>query len=88
MSKFEFTLFLSGIHEMTEEAAEALFVAGCDDASPAGCDGAAWVTFHREAGSLDAAIRSAVVDVQKAGFQVERLEIERNGLDELLEVAT
>ena len=88
MSKFEFTLILGSLTEITQDAANALYEAGCDDASPASCDGAVWVTFHREAHSLDAAIRSAVSDVQKAGFHVARLEIEGAAIDELLQVAT
>jgi hypothetical protein len=88
MTKFEFTLFLGGLTEITDDAANALFEAGCNDASPASCDGVVWITFHREADTLDAAVRSAMADVQKAGFEVERLEIERGALDELLAVAT
>jgi len=88
MTKFEFTLFLGGLSEITDEAANALYEAGCDDGSPASCDGVVWVTFHREAGSLDAAVRSAMADVRKAGFEVERMEIERGALDELLAVTT
>jgi hypothetical protein len=88
MKRHEFTLFLSGLTEITADAANALFEAGCDDASPASCDGVVWIAFHREADSLDAAIRSAMADVQKAGFHVERLEIERGALDELVAVPT
>jgi len=88
MTKFEFTLVLSGLTEITDAAANALFEAGCDDASPASSDGVVWITFHREANSLDAAIRSAMADVQQAGFPVERLEIERNALKELVEIVT
>ena len=88
MHKFEFTVFLKGLTEITEDAANALYEAGCDDASPASCDGMVWVTFHRKADSLDTAIRSAVSDVQKAGFHVARLEIEGAAIDELLQVAT
>lgn len=88
MTKFEFTLFLGGLSEITDDAANALYEAGCDDGSPASCDGAVWVTFHRQADSLDDAIRSAVADVQKTGLQIERLEIGGRALDELLEVAS
>jgi hypothetical protein len=88
VTKFEFTLFLGGLTEITDDAANALYEAGCDDGSPASCDGAVWVTFHRQSDCLDDAIRSAVGDVQKAGFQIERLEIEGRALDELLEVAS
>lgn len=84
MNKFEFTLFLGDLAEISDEAANALYEAGCDDASPASCDGMVWMTFHREANDLDAAIRSAMSDVRKAGYRVERLEIGRDALDELV----
>jgi uncharacterized protein (DUF433 family) len=75
MTRYEFTVFLAGLTEITEEAADALFEAGCDDGSPASCDGAVWSTFHREASSLQDAISSAVADTQKAGYRVERVEV-------------
>jgi hypothetical protein len=58
--------------------AEALFEAGCDDGTPCSSDGLAWIGFHREAESLESAIRSAVADGQKAGVTVARVQIERN----------
>ena len=83
MTKYEFTVYLAGLTEITEEAANALFEAGCDDASPASRDGQVWSTFHREAESLEDAIRSAVGDVHKAGFQVERVELDTEAIAEL-----
>jgi hypothetical protein len=87
MTKYEFTVFLAGLTEITEEAAEALYEAGCDDASPASCDGAVWSTFHREAPSLEHAIRSALADITKAGYQVERVEIGSEALHGLVDAA-
>lgn len=75
MKEHEFTVILSGISEITDEAANALFEAGCDDGSPGSCDGVVSVDFHRDAPSLEEAIQSAVSDVRKAGFRVERVEI-------------
>ena len=83
MTKYEFTVFLDGLTEITEEAANALFEAGCDDASPASRDGQVWSTFHRQAPSLEAAIRSAVRDVNKAGFQVHHVELGTDAVAEL-----
>ena len=40
------------------------------------------VSFHREALTLQEAIRSAVSDVRKAGVEVDRVEIESDELDE------
>jgi len=38
------------------------------------------VHFHREAGSLEEAIRSAIGDVRLTGFDVERVEMEPNAV--------
>lgn len=73
---YEFTVVLGGQDVMTADMAEALYVAGCDDGHPWSSEGAAAVTFDREADCLESAIRSAVADVQKAGFSVKRVEIE------------
>ena len=88
MTKYEFTVYLAGLAEITEEAASALFEAGCDDASPASRDGQVWSRFHRDASSLEDAIRSAVSDVNKAGFQVRRIELDTDAVAELLGVTS
>lgn len=76
MTKYEFTLILSGSPELTEEAAERLFEAGCDDGTPGTCNGVFSIDFHRQAPSLEEAIRSAIANVKSAGYEVERVEIE------------
>jgi hypothetical protein len=76
MAKYEFTLILSESPELTEELADELFEAGCDDATPGVCNGIFSIDFHREANSLEEAIRSAVKDVELTGQQVARVEIE------------
>lgn len=59
---------------MTEEIASALYEAGCDDGTPYSSAGVAAVGFTREAGSLEEAIRSAIADVQRAGYSVAAVE--------------
>jgi len=76
MQIYDFTLVLSAGIELTEELSEALFAAGCDDGSPGSCEGVVTIDFHREAETLEAAIRSAITDVQKAGCTVAKAEIE------------
>jgi hypothetical protein len=49
------------------ELVEALFEAGCDDGSVWSSGGYVQIGFSRESESLEAAIRSAVGDIQKAG---------------------
>jgi hypothetical protein len=73
--KHEFTLIIQGSPELTDELADALFEAGCDDGSPGSCDGIVSIDFHRNANSLVEAIRSAINDVRAAGLEVERVEM-------------
>lgn len=75
MHKYEFTLILAEALELTEELADALFAAGCDDGTPGTCHGVFSIDFHREAMSLEDAIRSAIEDVKTAGHEVTRVEI-------------
>ena len=75
---YEFRLILKEGTEITEELADELFEAGCDDGTPGTFCGMPYISFHREADSLESAIRSAVADVQKAGCVVERLQIEHD----------
>lgn len=76
MPKYDFTLVLKGSPELTEEFADALYAAGCDDGTPGTCNGVFVVDFHREAASLEEAIRSAIANVGSTGHDVERVEIE------------
>ncbi len=80
MNKYEFTLILSGSLELTEEIADVLFDAGCQDGTPGMCDGIFSIDFHREANSLEEAIRLAIVNVKSAGYNVERVEIEAEAM--------
>jgi hypothetical protein len=75
---YEFSLILKEGTEITEELADELFEAGCDDGTPGTHCGTPYVSFHREADSLESAIRSAVADVQKTGCVVERVQIEHD----------
>jgi hypothetical protein len=74
---FEVILAAAGT-DMTEELADRLFDAGCDDSTPGTFCGTPYISFHRDAESLESAIRSAVADVQKAGCVVERVQIEHD----------
>lgn len=74
MHNHAFTLILRGMREVTEEAANSLFEAGCDDGTFCARDGVAFVHFDREARTLDEAIRTAIEDVRTAGFDVDRVE--------------
>ena len=75
MRYFQFDVVLAGISEISDDLAEALFEAGCDDGTPCSSEGVAWIGFTREADSLESAIRSAVADVHKARGTVSRVQI-------------
>ena len=76
MKTYEFDVFLEGVLEITDEQGDALFAVGCDDGTPTCCDGQAWVHFDREAPSLEEAIRSAVAQIQSAGFRVSKVQLD------------
>ncbi len=80
MAKYEFTLILKGSHELTEEIADQLFAAGCEDGSPGTCKGELSIDFHRTANTLEDAIYSAIENVKAAGLDVDRVEIEAGAL--------
>lgn len=76
MKTYEFDIVLQGVTEVTEEQANDLFAAGCDDATPASSNGLAWIHFDRAAPSLEEAIHSAVTQVQSAGLGVSKVEMD------------
>ena len=76
MTKYEFTLILAGDVELTDDLADRLFAAGCDDGSPGMSGGTVSVDFHRESDSLETAIRSAIAQINASGCTVARVEID------------
>ena len=73
---YSFNLTLAGVAELTPAMADALFEAGCDDATPSSRAGVVTVGFDREAERLGDAIGSAVQDVERAGDAVAQVEVE------------
>ncbi len=77
-----FTLILKDTQDIVDdltgdalmEMSNALFEAGCDDASPGMSCGVVSVPFDREADTLREAIVSAIQQVHQAGYKVERVE--------------
>jgi hypothetical protein len=78
MKTYGFAVVLAAGTDITEDLADALFDAGCDDGTPGQRCGVPVITFSREADCLESAIRSAVADVQKGGCAVERVQIEHD----------
>ena len=76
MKTYEFDVVLKNVSEVTDDQADQLFAAGCDDGTPAACDGVAWIHFDREAASLEEAISSAIAQIQAAGLRVSKVELD------------
>ncbi|MGI8982331.1 MAG: hypothetical protein ACR2FY_24130 [Pirellulaceae bacterium] len=76
MNKHDFTLVLKGAPELTDDLADRLFEAGCSDGTPGSFCGATQIDFHRAAGSLEEALRSAIAQAGAAGCTVERVELD------------
>lgn len=67
----EFTLVIDGLDLDDDDQGDALFDAGCDDATFGAVDGQGYASFHREAGSLTEAVITAISDVESVpGLQV------------------
>ena len=62
------------------DATDALGNAGCTDASIRGHAAGMELLFERGADSLEAAISSAIGDVERAGYRVTKVEMEREAI--------
>lgn len=80
MKLYEFTLWLNYDARDLEEWSRALYAAGGDDSTAGLQAGQPFARFHREATSLEDAIRSASEHVRAAGLQVNRCEIEAHDM--------
>lgn len=76
-SEYDFSLILSGIPDFSDEVVNALFEAGCDDATIAQRHGRVYVTFSRKSESMLKAILSAIDDVMEAKICTGVLRVDR-----------
>ena len=77
MDAYQFTLILTGIKDLTPDVTDTLYEAGFDDALIGMAAGVPYIDVnHRQAESLEKAVREAIRDVEKAGFSVVRVESE------------
>ena len=80
MADYQFSVIIP-TPPMTDEdildATDALGNAGCLDASIRGHADGMEILFERTAESLQAAISSAIADVERAGYRVSKVELER-----------
>src|SRR5580692_8664220 len=74
--EYDFALILTRVTELSSDTENALFEAGCDDATISVRSGRMFITFSRSAPSLSKAILSAIRDVTSAkiGAQVLRVD--------------
>ena len=82
-----FVLVLSGISEPDDRIEDALFEAGCNDATLAFRNGVGYLEFDREAGSLEPAILSAVRDVERADHHATVSHVEPDDVVSASEIA-
>jgi len=73
--EFDFTLGLN-LSEISEQEVDALYEAGCSDATPSVQFGRVWMDFSRVAKSYKDAVFSAIRDIRKAkiGADVTRID--------------
>lgn len=74
--EYDFALVLRGVHELTTEIEDALFEAGCDDATISVQYGNLYLEFSRKATSMKEAIISAILDVRKANIGAEVVRVD------------
>ncbi len=67
-------------HDEILDATDALGNVGCTDASIRGHSDGMELLFERAADSLQAAISLAINDVERAGYRVSKVELEREAI--------
>ena len=83
----DFALILSGIGELNEKVEDALFEAGCSDATLSIQYGYIYMEFSRLAPSLKAAVLSAIRDVRTADIGAEVWRVDECNLVTPAEIA-
>ncbi|NUQ64746.1 MAG: hypothetical protein HUU20_19965 [Pirellulales bacterium] len=83
MPDYRFSVIVHGppmTHDEILDATDALGNAGCTDASIRGHSEGMELLFERTADSLQHAICSAVTDVERAGYRISKVEMEREAI--------
>jgi len=78
MTTYSFDLILKQSH-LSDAECDALYEAGCADATIVTRSGVTRLSFDRNATSLEEAIRTAAADTRRAGFTIVRVELEAPG---------
>ncbi len=83
MSDYRFSVIVPThqmTHDETLDATDSLGNSGCTDASIRGHVDGMELLFERAADSLQAAIASAIADVERAGYDVSKVELDREAI--------
>jgi hypothetical protein len=83
MSDYRFAVIVSVgrmTHEQILDATDALGNSGCTDASIRGHASGMELLFERSGESLETAISSAIADIERAGYSVAKVELQREAL--------
>jgi hypothetical protein len=83
MVKYQFSVIIPTspmAHDEILDAIDVLGNTGCTDASIRGHADGIELLFERTAESLQAAIASAISDVEGAGYRVSKVEMEREAI--------
>ena len=85
--EYEFSLILCGVHELDRRIEDALFEAGCDDATLSVQYGTISMDFARASPSLKDAILTAIRDVRKADIGADVWRVDESDLVTPSEIA-
>jgi hypothetical protein len=85
--EYDFALVINGVSELTAGVENALFEAGCDDATFSIHHGRLYAEFSRTGASLEDAILSAIQDVRKAAIGAMVLRVDDSNLVTPAEIA-
>ena len=83
MTNYQFSVIIPTLPMTPDEildVTDALGNVGCTDASIRGHTDGIELLFERPAESLRAAISSAIADVERAGYRVSKVEMEREAI--------
>ena len=87
MNVYEFTLVIETQAGLDDGLEDALFEAGCDDATLSFRKGIAYLDFDREAEDLESAIISAIQQVEQTGLNLWVKRVEPSDLVTSAEIA-
>jgi len=85
--EYDFALIVGNVGELNDAVENALFEAGCDDATASIRYGLLYLEFSRVSSSFKEAILSAIRDVRKANIGAEVLRVDECNLVTAAEIA-